>query len=480
LAIAVKALWLSLGLAVGFALGTFWWLHRTPNAIALDKALAMITMSEDGGVCTVKPKKSGTSREVPCREVASYLQDELRLPKGPTVALTALGLGPGDVPVDLIKHGYQVAAFIRGPGFTGPIAPPPPSLSPIGPSPPPIEKDCDGVPQPCAENPASGISMLPSSNALDAIQNDGPTGLDRVGFRAVSLYDAKRYQDLDNLIARYTKFQDRIDDGRFKFSGIAVFFGLAFEHRPSERLRSEVEAWRSADPKSPGAAIMEAAYWRHEAWQARGNGYASSVTPEGWRLFHERLRRALALLAASESYAAQNPLWYEESLNVSLELGMPTKQQVVLYERGIKAFPEFYPLNCDMLRALLPKWGGSNRAVHTFIESVVRHSPSALRSQTFTRLWWCADNSTGLDVNVFRDMGASWPRMKAGFESLNESYPGSLWNLVNFASFACRAGDVTTYRRLRTVVGDRVNIYATRAFPSNVSLDVCDRRAGVS
>jgi hypothetical protein len=70
--------------------------------------------------------------------------------------------------------------------------------------------------------------------------------------------------------------------------------------------------------------------------------------------------------------------------------------------------------------------------------------------------------------------------MKAGFESLYESYPGSLWNLVNFASFACRAGDVTTYRRLRTEVGDRVNIYATRAFPSNVSLDVCDRRAGVS
>ena len=95
----------------------------------------------------------------------------------------------------------------------------------------------------------------------------------------------------------------------------------------------------------------------------------------------------------------------------------------------------------------------------------------------YSRLWWYVDESVSLDIDVFRDVGASWPRMRAGFDSLNESYPGSLWNVSNYASFACRAGDVPTYRRLRAELGNKISIYAERAFPSNVSVDVCDDRA---
>jgi len=132
---------------------------------------------------------------------------------------------------------------------------------------------------------------------------------------------------------------------------------MAVQQRPPGVALPEIQDWRSADPNSPGAALLEAAYWRNAAWTARGNGFANTVSPEGWRLFHERLQHALKTLTDSESYAARNPLWYTESLDANLGLGVSRQKQFALYERGIVAFPDYYPLHCKMAQGLLPNWG---------------------------------------------------------------------------------------------------------------------------
>lgn len=477
----MKTVWLAFGFVISVALGSYVWLsYFTPVGKALNRASAVVTVSESGVGCTVKRSRFDTAREVPCREVGSYLRDNLKLAEGATVAITALGNASPDpvaaVANELYEHGLQVAVVIREGSAAEPTAASPPHL-PATDTRAPTANDCDGVPPPCVANPPKGISMAPGTNTLQAIQGDGPYGVARVGSNAQQLYYAKRYHDLDNLIARYVTLQDRIDDGRFKLSGIARFLNDAIEERPPGIALPEVQSWRSADSNSPGAALLETSYWRHAAWQARGNGFANTVSPEGWRLFHERLERASKILTDSQSYAAANPLWYTESLDVNLWLGASVQRQFTLYERGIEAFPDYYPLHCHMVQSLLPQWGGSNTAVARFIESVAKRSSPATKAQMYTRLWWCVDGSTSLDVNVFRSMGASWARMKEGFESLNESYPRSLWNQSNYASFACRAGDVATYRRLRSELGNRIDTYAREAFPSNVSLDLCDHLA---
>jgi hypothetical protein len=338
------------------------------------------------------------------------------------------------------------------------------------------KRDCDGAPPPCMENPAKGAITIPRTG-LPAPPDDGPAAIFRAEANATTLFDDKRFEDLDKLIGRYSTLHDRGDDGRFKLSGIETFISAIAEYRQRQDSLKNVELWRSANPHSPGAALLEAAVWRQAAWQARGGGYASSVLPEGQQLFHERLERAMNSLTASEPYAASNPLWYMQALDVKLELGASLGEQFGLYDRAIKAFPEFFPLDFNMIRALLPKWGGSNEAIAAFIESVVKRSPPPLKAQMYTRLWWYVDQSSALEVDLFRDMGASWPRMRDGFESLEKSYPDSVWIRSNFASIACRAGDATSYVRLRAELGDKINYYAKRAFQSNASLEVCDAHA---
>ena len=337
-----------------------------------------------------------------------------------------------------------------------------------------LAQDCDGIPPPCSSALPRGTQQDP--HFVPVPPDDGHFGVDRVEMNAMSLYNYQRFADLDNLIARYSKLQDRWDDGRFKVSGIEVFYNTEFDRRPKDYL-TNLERWKAANPKSPGAALMEAAYWQASAWQARGNGFANTVSPEGQRLFQKDLETARQLLLACKSYAASIPLWYIESLEVNLGLGTPLKQQLMLYDRGTKAFPDYEQLHFQMIRALLPKWGGSDEAVAAFIRSLVKRSAVSLKAEMYARLWWYVDKETPLDESIFGPNKASWARMKEGFESLDKSYPYSLWNRTKFAVFACQAHDETTYRQLRTEIGDQINLFAKIAFPSNESLEVCDERA---
>ncbi len=301
----------------------------------------------------------------------------------------------------------------------------------------------------------------------------------RVTTNAELLFSRKRFVDLDALINRYATLQWRLDDGRFKLEGISEFFQDTFGTLANgeSSIQGQLDPWIAANPKSAGAALAAADAWLVSAWRARGKGLADSVTPEGWRLFDTRLRRSLKVLQDSESFAASNPLWYLEYLQVEHALNIPIEQQMAIYERGIKTFPEFFPLHLEMLESYRPQWQGSVEEEVAFIEAVVAHSPLALRSQMYTRLWLRADQRTGLEVNIFRDMGASWPRMKEGFESLLKAYPNSRYNKSVFASFACVAGDAPTYVRLRAALGNRI---FQIAFPPNNSIDVCDARAAAN
>jgi hypothetical protein len=70
---------------------------------------------------------------------------------------------------------------------------------------------------------------------------------------------------------------------------------------------------------------------------------------------------------------------------------------------------------------------------------------------------------------------ANRPRMKQDIEELLQRYPHSAWNMNGFAAFACRAGDGETFRNLRFRIA---NVVVERAWPSNLSIDVCEAKFG--
>src|SRR6185369_15585833 len=114
------------------------------------------------------------------------------------------------------------------------------------------------------------------------------------------------------------------DDGRPRMSALLWGYEQAFDRKTDWSTHANrIENLKKAFPNTDFAAVAEAEYWNQYAWSARGSGFASSVTPDGWKLLRERLEKAENVLITSQSYASELPSWYVEMINVQRYLGRP-------------------------------------------------------------------------------------------------------------------------------------------------------------
>lgn len=264
------------------------------------------------------------------------------------------------------------------------------------------------------------------------------------------------------------------DDGRPRLGVLLDGFDQAFnmENDWSKSL-ARVEVLKKKFPEEAFVALVEAKYWIDYAWNARGGGYASSITDDGRKLFKERLEKAEKILLDTKSFSAQFPAWYSEMIIVQSALDRSEDERDKVFLEGVKRYPTYYPIYFTMQNYLLPKWGGSWRAVDNLVKWSVEHTKVLDGNTMYARIYWSVSGDP--QVNLFKDTFVSWPKMKRGFEDMMARYPKSKWNLNNFAKFACMAGDKQTFLNLRTKINKDV---LERAWPENTSLDFCEMKFG--
>jgi len=305
---------------------------------------------------------------------------------------------------------------------------------------------------------------------------DGPIGRAGIAYVIERRWAKRDYAGLDEFIDRLMDSAERAKDGEWLLA--AVPEGIASHHEDDtkwDEMLLKIGEWRARNPQSVAVDIAEAIILKEWAWSARGHGFARTVTPEGWQLFQERLQRAEAVLQRSQQSSSKNPLWYEQYLEVALGLEWSEAKFRTLYEAAVAKFPEYHPLYFQRLRYLSPRWNGSAEAVDSYVADVVRQTRAKHGKIMYARLYWALASVEGEDFALFGESAANWRDMQDGFEQLMKEYPESSWNLNNFASFACRAGDAATYRRLRQRIGDE--LYAI-AWPSTLTMEVCDKTYG--
>ena len=331
------------------------------------------------------------------------------------------------------------------------------------------------------EPPQAELNSLPPGvNPVNTEQPDydGPIGVDMLAYGIHLAWSKGDYAELDERIERFATTGERASDGRWVLSGVPE--GIASHHDEDAQwddLLRKTGEWRVQRPQSTVVDIAEVIVLKEWAWSARGGGFANTVTPEGWQLFRERLERAEAVLQRSKKKSSGNPLWHEQYLEVALGLSWSEDKFRRLYETAVAQFPEYYPLYFQRVRYLSPRWGGSTEAFDDYVTDVVRQTEAKHGKVMYTRLYWAFANAQGQDFALFEASKANWTDMKTGFEQLSQQFPKSMWNLNNFAMFACRAGDGETYRGLRKKMG---NTQYTMAWPENFTMASCDARWPVS
>lgn len=285
-------------------------------------------------------------------------------------------------------------------------------------------------------------------------------------------FNQRNFEELDRFYDQWCTGKDRFPDGRWKLHVYEYALGEVFNIW--NRWAADLEAlkrWQKSRPQSDAALYAEAIYWYQYAWKARGSGYASSVSREGWELFKERLANADALLVRLDTPQAKCAAPVSTRIDVMMERGASDEELFKVYSDGIRRFPEYHQIYFSMARHYQPKWGGSPKQYDTFANHAAQATKDFEGMGMYARIYWLVDYERGIPFYEQSPNPPEWKKLHAGYEDLMRKYPNSIHNRGKYLGVACRTRDSALYRALRT----QMDGYEDSATMLD-SIDVCDRR----
>ena len=290
---------------------------------------------------------------------------------------------------------------------------------------------------------------------------------------AQSLFYGRQYGALARNFDAWNNTELRDVDGKWRLNALDTINELHSYTGEWDSHWKIIQKGREQYPESAAFALLEAGYWIRYAWDARGSGYASSITETGRQLFRERLDKAEQILLESKDYASDNPVWYQLYLTTAMAKGWNLENILALFAEAISNHPTNYQIYFNAANALSPKWGGSTELMDLIARAAEEIIDGPEKDVIYARVYWSISRALRENEDLFSDSSVSWPRMKTGFYQLISDFPDSDWNLNHFGLFACQAGDSKAYQDIRSRIGqDRILL---DVWTGNTSMEACDR-----
>ncbi len=286
-------------------------------------------------------------------------------------------------------------------------------------------------------------------------------------------FEDEDYSALDELLGEWNNPKVRDQNGEWKLDSFrSVFLNYSDGTRDWKNDLRRITEWRKFNPKSAGGAIAESKYWIAYAWHIRGCECNVNPDPVAVKVFRKRMKKAEEILIDSKVFASNNPLWYEAYLDIAVATKRKRTFTEKLFVEGIRKHPYFQPLYFEMAKYWSPNYGGRTdwNEINKVVIKAVTLTKEIDGKANYALLYAQIDSIQKLEFDIFQDSSVLWSRMKASFDELIERYPSSD-NINDFAAYACRAGDKSTYLNLRVKMK---NSYEPNKWPSNYSLDMCD------
>lgn len=209
--------------------------------------------------------------------------------------------------------------------------------------------------------------------------------------------------------------------------------------------------WIAQRPKSITARVALAGTYLNYAANARGGGYADSVTEDGWQLYSERSATAGKILAEAWDLPEKCPEWFLQMLGVVNAQDGSIAMQKAMFEKAVAFEPEYQYYYRLVAEHLLPKWGGEEGDAAAFVSEASDRLGSKKGDMmyflTASFLNCACDYKAGLH-------GMSWPRIKSGYAAVEQTYGMSLQNLNKVTMMAVMADDAEYAQTAFARIGD--------------------------
>lgn len=157
-----------------------------------------------------------------------------------------------------------------------------------------------------------------------------------------------------------------------EFSPISTFYNAVVVDKKDDEKRwaankEFLDAWQAAFPESAAVKTALIKYWCGYAWKARGSGWASTVTKDGWAKMGARLAEARKIYDAAEAKGGVDDVYfYWKSLTIALGQGWSFDEVINCMLKGRKIEPNYLGLYTSTAYYLAPKWHGEPGDVEKF------------------------------------------------------------------------------------------------------------------
>ena len=274
--------------------------------------------------------------------------------------------------------------------------------------------------------------------------------------QAKSMVAARDTAGLEALASQLRTSRERLDGGTWLLS---VFYDTISDlPADPEQSRATVdfyETWARESPESITAQLCLAGVLVDYAWQARGRGWANTVTDEGWRLMRERLEQSWDVLGRAKGLKETCPGWFQIAQGVALGQGWERAEYLEMVDAALQAEPTYGNYITKACYWMIPRWYGEVGDFEAWIAKKADTFPAAERDRQYAFYVWMADQMGIRGEIVFGPNRLDWDRTKRGFENWLKEKPDNLMIRFKFERFALLAGDRQTAREQFDITGGK-------------------------
>jgi len=197
-----------------------------------------------------------------------------------------------------------------------------------------------------------------------------------------------------------------------------------------------------------------------KAWEARGSDWASEVSEAGWRGFEENLKKARSLLTRAWRNYPEFPQAPAEMIRVTMggEAG-PGEAERLWFDRAVAAQMDYYDAYEALMRALLPRWGGSHEEMYDFgVECLNsgRFDTNVPMIFMKTLLWITHDYEGDASVWTTAESQRHLERLFDGYEAATTGERHAYWRSARAAT-AWFTRDYNQARAIADELGDALD-----------------------
>jgi hypothetical protein len=266
---------------------------------------------------------------------------------------------------------------------------------------------------------------------------------------------AEKFDTLDTTADHLRSEKTRLPGGQWQ---LRLFYSALDAPQQSEQDSVEhithLEHWMTQRPNSITARVALATALTRWAWVARGHGYADTITPEGGRLFEERMKEAHVILEGSQKMPVLCPQWYSAMMAVGVAQNWEFDRLHKILDDGVKLEPGYYYLYMQYANYLLPKWHGADGEASKFAAT----SADALGGDAGDILYFqIATSLIKRGDGDFSVHEMDWPRLQHGYQALLSQYGSAHFPENQLAYMAWKFQDPAVARQQFALIGDAWN-----------------------